>query len=139
MMNRAQKTTVLAALLLAACDRESEPAPEPTVEQLVEVPEDTVVYVADRDREALPSHRIYYTLTQHEWYARGEPLLHEGRAWHASGMPVSASTAEMELLGDYQGVEYYARSGDAVAAVYVPVFEGYWQPFRADTAQADTN
>lgn len=139
MMNRVQVSAVLAALLLAACDREPEPAPDPTVEQLVEVPEDTVVYVADRDREALPSHRIYYTLTQHEWYARGEPLLHGGRAWHASGMPVSASTAEMELLGEYQGVEYYARSGDAVAAVFVPVFEGYWQPFRADTAQQVTN
>jgi hypothetical protein len=95
---------------------------------------DTAVYVATPERELLPSHRIYYTLTDHEWYARGEPLLHEGRAFHATGVPVAASSDRMNLLGEYQGVEFYAMEGDGAGTLFVPVFEGYWQPFRMDAA-----
>jgi hypothetical protein len=95
---------------------------------------DTAVFTAPRQRETLPSSRIYYTLTDHDWYARGEPLVHENAAYLPGGMPVSASTTEMRELGEYQGVAYYTRDGDAERALYVPVFEGYWQAFRPDTA-----
>jgi len=134
-MSRAVIKAALAALVMAGCGADAEPEPEPTPQELVEVQEDTAVYMATPERETLPSHRIYYTLTQHAWYARGEPLLHDNRAWQAAGMPVAASASDMQLLGEYQGVEYYALGGDTASAVYVPVFEGYWQPFRPDTAQ----
>jgi hypothetical protein len=101
--------------------------------------EDTTVFVAAPERENLPGNRIYYTLTQHGWYARGEPLRHDSRAYHAAGMPIAASVPDMELLGEYQGVEYYALSGDTADAVYVPIFEGYWQRFRADTTASPAN
>jgi hypothetical protein len=42
----------------------------------------------------------------------------------------------MQHLGEYQGVDYYAMAGGTADAVYVPVFQGYWQPFRADAPQA---
>jgi hypothetical protein len=95
------------------------------------------VFVASEERVSLPSSRIYYTLTSHEWYARGEPLVHEGRTYRPGGMPVAASLTDMTRLGEFRGVEYYHRAGDT-AAVYVPVFEGYWQTFRTDSAVIDT-
>jgi hypothetical protein len=97
------------------------------------------VFAPAHERETLPSSRIYYTLTQHAWYARGEPLLHENRAWHPVGMPVSASVPEMRAAGEYQGVEYYVREADTEPALYIPVFEGYWQAFRADTSNTRAN
>jgi hypothetical protein len=97
------------------------------------------VFAPAAEREALPSSRIYYTLTQHEWYARGQPLVHDSRAYHPAGMPVSASVSEMSPAGDYHGVEYYVRQADADATLYIPVFEGYWQAFRADTSAAGVN
>jgi hypothetical protein len=54
-------------------------------------------------------------------------------------MPIPASVPEMRSAGEYQGVEYYVREADTERAVYVPVFEGYWQPFRADSAAAAAN
>jgi hypothetical protein len=130
-------TAILACSLLACGAREEEADASDTAAVAVGAQQDTSIFVAAPERETLPSARIYYTLTQHEWYARGQPLLHENRAYHQAGMPVAASVPEMEQLGEYQGVEYYARRGDTSAAVYVPVFEGYWQPFRADTTRAN--
>jgi hypothetical protein len=129
----------LALAMLTACrseDAEPPAEPEPAVAAL---DGDTAVFASEPEREALPSHRIYYTLTQHEWYARGEPLMHEQRPFHAGGMPVAASAGDMQHLGEYQGVDYYARTGDTADAVYVPVFEGYWQPFRSEAAQRPVN
>jgi hypothetical protein len=88
-----------------------------------------------RTASSLPSDRIYFTLTDHEWYARGEPLLHGNAAYQPAGMPVSASLSEMTHVGEYQGVDYYVREATSGLSLYVPVFEGYWQPFRADTAR----
>jgi hypothetical protein len=127
------------ALLLgvAGCRPAEEPAPvEPTPGEVAAAAGDTAVFTAEPDREALPSHRIYFTLTHHEWYARGEPLRHDQRPYQAAGMPVAASVNDMQHLGEYQGVDYYAMAGDPADAVYVPVFQGYWQPFRADAPQA---
>jgi hypothetical protein len=140
------KRGILAALLLGgvmtACGRDDTTDAETETERVpvaAGAEQDTAVFVGQPDRESLPGNRIYFTLTQHAWYARGEPLLHENRQYQAAGMPIAASVPDMELLGDYQGVEYYARRGDAVDAVYVPVFEGYWQPFRADTTIRPAN
>jgi hypothetical protein len=91
---------------------------------------DSVFSPAD-DRVHLPTGSIYYTLTGFDWYARGQPLVHEGRPYESAGMPVNASLTEMQKAGEYQGVEYYSRAGDT-ATLYVPVYEGYWQSFAAD-------
>jgi hypothetical protein len=90
-------------------------------------------------RRILPRHRIYYTLTDYDWYARGEPLVLDGVPYVPAGLPVAASADDMRQLGSYQGVDYYewddgAPQGGAVR-LYVPVFEGYWQTFHADPAR----
>lgn len=90
------------------------------------------VFEPAEDVVTLPTSRIYYTLTSYDWYARGEPLIHDGRPYTPEGMPVHASLDDMGRAGDYQGVEYYVRTGDPAPAVYVPVFDGYWQRFTAD-------
>jgi hypothetical protein len=123
--------------LLGAChgvDPDTEPTSAVHVEAPTILDEADSVYAAPPDRDVLPSQRIYYTLTDHEWYARGEPLLHGDLTFHPAGMPVAASVAEMELVGEYQGVDYYLRRGDASLSLYIPVFEGYWQSFRPDTS-----
>jgi hypothetical protein len=134
-MSRALLMTGVAALALGGCRRD-EPEPE-TAGVEIDAPEilsgvDTVY--ASVERQTLPPSRIYYTLTDHPWYARGEPLVHENAAYHAAGMPVAASVDQMQHAGEYQGVDYYLRQGDERQAVYVPIYEGYWQSFRADTA-----
>jgi hypothetical protein len=126
---------VVACCVLTACGRD-EPAVHATAAE-IDAPDITggtdTVYTAAPTREDLPSARIYFTLTDHEWYARGLPLVHENTPYIAGGRPVSASLDQMEHMGDYDGVEYYARHGDERRTLYVPVFEGYWQPFHPDT------
>jgi hypothetical protein len=96
------------------------------------------VFSPPEERVTLSRDRIYYTLTIHDWYARGEPLVHEGRGYRPSGMPIPASVPEMRQLGEFRGVEYYARDGDSTPSVYVPVFEGYWQRFSMADEVIDT-
>jgi hypothetical protein len=84
-------------------------------------------------RDVLPRSEIYYTLTDYDWYAHGEPLLHEGAPYSIAGTPVAASLGEMAKAGEYGGVVYYMRSGEPEPRIYVPVFEGYWLVFRPDT------
>lgn len=94
----------------------------------------TLPPVAPEAGERLPADRIYYDLTRFEWYARGEPLLHDGVGYQPAGMPLAALASEMKLLGEYEGVEYYRRESDD-GLLFVPVFDGYWLAFRA-TGQA---
>lgn len=125
------RTTAIAALLavlLPGCV--AEPEPPATAERVAAATPDSAVYTPHVDSVRLPGERIYSRLTDHEWYARGEPLQHEGAAYRPDGRPVAAATAEMEQVGDYAGVEYYRRAGDAEPLLYIPVFHGYWQPFR---------
>jgi hypothetical protein len=126
---------LVACCVLAGC-RGAEEEAGPTSQPAVAVGDS--VYSPTADRVSLPPGRIYYTLTTHDWYARGEPLVFQGREYRPSGMPQEASLTEMTKLGDFQGVEFYGRSGVPPAAVYVPVFEGYWQQFRTDAAVVDT-
>jgi hypothetical protein len=88
---------------------------------------------------ASPPPVIYYDLTRYEWYARGEPLVHEGWSY-SPGALVAASGGEMEALGDYGGVTYYRRRDGGADSLFVPVYERYWLTFNpgaaADTAAA---
>jgi hypothetical protein len=128
----------LATLLLAGCRRDVEQPPSleaPAADAAAAAESDTI-YTPQAGRDALTPDRIYFTLTDHEWYARGEPLLHGNAAYHPAGMPVSASLSDMHHAGEYQGVDYYVRDGDAAPTLYVPIYEGYWQRFSPDTARA---
>lgn len=87
-------------------------------------------------REQLARDRIYYDLTRFEWYARGEPLVRDGVAYQPAGLPIALSLRELERIGEFEGVEYYRRAGDA-DHLYVPVFDGYWLAFRPPPARAD--
>jgi hypothetical protein len=129
-MSRVTLHIAVACCVLAGCETEDEPAAVPAVAP-DSIAADAVFRPAE-DRVNLPTSRIYYTLTSHEWYARGEPLVHEGRPHEPVGMPLPVSLTEMTKAGEYQGVDYYVRDGDTGAAVYVPVFDGYWQMFLAD-------
>jgi hypothetical protein len=121
--------------VLAGCGTADEPADNaPAVADTVGG--DSVFDPAE-DVVTLPTSRIYYTLTSYDWYARGEPLVHEGRPYEPEGMPVGASLTDMTKAGEYQGVEFYVRGGDS-GAVYVPVFDGYWQLFRGDPSAVAT-
>lgn len=125
----------VACCVLAGCGPDEPPASDTTL-TADSITGDSV-FDPSEERVNLPSSRIYYTLTSHDWYARGESLVHEGRPYDPEGMPVNVSLSEMSHAGEYQGVEYYVHGGEAESAVYVPVFEGYWQRFRADpTARA---
>lgn len=130
-MSRVTLYVAVACCVLAGCGSDEQAAEDPAPTALDSIAADSV-FDPPEDLVTLPSSRIYYTLTNHEWYARGEPLVHEGRPYEPEGMPVSASLDGMTKAGEYQGVEYYVRSGEPDLAVYVPVYDGYWQRFRGD-------
>jgi hypothetical protein len=94
------------------------------------------LFIADETEDRTRPPRVYHDLTRHDWYARGEPLMHEGRSYPQSGAPAAIRGARLELAGEYGGVDYYRLPGDPRDALYVPVYESYWLPFRAapDTA-----
>jgi hypothetical protein len=115
----------------SAANAAEEPAPTAAADSSGD--SDTT-FTPDTRRQVLPSDRIYFNLTQHEWYAKGQPLVHEGRSFMPAGFPVAASLQEMQRAGEYQGVEYYRRT-DGDSSLYVPVSRGYWQVFRGGSAQ----
>lgn len=129
-MSRVTLHIAVACCVLAGCGSDEQPAEDPPA-AADRVASDSV-FAPPEDLVTLPTSRIYYTLTSYEWYARGEPLVHDGRPFEPEGMPVSASLDGMTKVGEYQGVEYYVQKGNPEAAVYVPVFDGYWQRFRGD-------
>ncbi|HEX2166274.1 MAG TPA: hypothetical protein VHG09_03450 [Longimicrobiales bacterium] len=122
---------VVACCVLAGCGTDAEPVDDQPAIDAATAAADSITEPGE-DLVTLPTNRIYYTLTSHDWYARGEPLVHNGRPYEPDGMPVHASLTAMTKAGDYQGVEYYTLDTDPDAAVYVPVFDGYWQRFLAD-------
>ncbi|CAN5632729.1 hypothetical protein BH23GEM9_BH23GEM9_05740 [soil metagenome] len=122
------------ACILLACGRQAEPPAADEVAARASFDEGDSVFQPAQDRVSLSPGRIYISLTDHEWYARGQPLLHGNAAYQPVGVPVSASLAEMRHIGEYEGVDIYVRDGDDAARLYVPVFDGYWQVFQPDTA-----
>lgn len=129
---------VTGAVAFTSCQREGET--QAAEEQTSSAPDPTessgngepVTDSTDRERggDELPS-VIYYDLTRFEWYARGEPMRLDDGNYAPRGAPVRAATSEMKKIGEYEGVEYYARENgaDSEGVVYVPVFEGFWLPF----------
>lgn len=132
-MSRATLHIAVACCVLAGCNAEPEPVDSPP-------PADSIaadsVFAPDEDQINLPTASIYYTLTSFDWYARGEPLIHTGRSYEPDGMPVNIPLTDMQKVGEYHGVEYYTRAADPSPAVYVPVYEGYWQMFSMDPSAA---
>jgi predicted small lipoprotein YifL len=134
MSNRLREMAAAAALacVLAACGERGQAAaePEPTAQVMPGDTTEVEVFRPEPQRQALPSQRIYYTLTDYAWYAQGRPLVHEGRQFEPGGRPVSASAEEMQRVGEFEGVEYYARQAAEDVGLYVPVYEGWWLAFR---------
>lgn len=98
-----------------------------------------VVEAAPTRAEVAPSEpvadRIYFTLTDYDWYAHGEPLVFENASYRAGTGVVAAPVSSMRKVGEYQGVDVYAADGaDADTSVYVPVHPGYWQAFHLTQA-----
>jgi hypothetical protein len=132
-------TTRLAALALAgtlmtaACGDENDDAgPGGAATRDVAMDTDTAdIFLADEastdDRPAV----VYPDLTRYDWYARGEPLVHEGRAFVAGGPLVAAPASAMEHAGEYGGVAYFREGGGNDSTLYVPVYARYWLAFRA--------
>ena len=147
-MSRVTLHIAVACCVLAGCGSGEPPAGDGASADPDSVAPDSVFEPAE-DLVTLPTSRIYYTLTSYEWYARGEPLLHDGRPYAPEGTPVTASLDAMTKAGEYLGVEYYVPAGEPGPVVYVPVFDGYWQGFRGEpgavalpaeaAADADTN
>jgi hypothetical protein len=118
--------------VLAGCARDETTVPDAAADSAATPLAGDSFFDPSEGRVSLPTGSIYYTLTSYDWYARGQPLLHDGRAYTPGGMPVSASLQEMSKAGTFEGVDYYISTGDAADAVYVPVFDGYWQRFQVD-------
>lgn len=147
-MSRVTLHIAVACCVLAGCDAREPPAERRATAAADSVAPDSVFDPAE-DLVTLPTSRIYYTLTSYDWYARGEPLVHEGRPYEPEGMPVTASLDAMTKAGEYHGVEYYVPKGEPGPIVYVPIYDGYWQRFRGEPgavatpggagADADTN
>ena len=127
----------LACCVLAGCgpaEEEPDTAAQPAGDSVGGV----AVFNPAEERQSLPTSRIYYTLTDYGWYERGRPLVHDGRGYRPQGMPLGATLGEMQKAGEFEGVEYYIRSADPGAVVYVPVFDGYWQAFQLDPSASVT-
>lgn len=95
-------------------------------QRLVAEPADGSRVVAEP--EAL---EIYRDLSVFEWYQRGEPLMFNGRGYLPEGRPRAIAAERMHPAGAYAGVDFYVQDGDEppYTTVYVPVYQGYWQPF----------
>ena len=97
-------------------------------------PEPEVVEVPPS--EPLPE-RIYFNLTDYEWYAAGEPLVYRNAEYNAATGVIAAPLSRMRQVGEYQGVDVYAAEGESEdSTLYVPVYPGYWQPFHISQAAA---
>lgn len=88
------------------------------------------------DSTAVPR-RIYYELTDFDWYQKGEPLMVEGAPYDVAGPPLRRGSAGLEAAGSYEGVDYY-RARDGGDTVFVPVYPLYWQPFARRGAGTGT-
>lgn len=142
-VNRCLALRLLAgSFLLGGCET-AEPADEAVPNAVATPPSGALTQPASpaaRESGALHPATIYYDLARFDWYARGEPLRHGNADYVARAAPVRAF-ADMRKAGEYQGVEYYRAADDVVepaSVVYVPVFEGFWLPFSADTSSAAT-
>lgn len=142
-------TLAIFLTLLAACGDGRGPAPSAEA-----VPADATAAVGARvaeggagpttdagtrdESEAAPAEieppaTIYYDLTTHDWYRRGEPILIEGRRYQP-GQVQATGERKLKREGEYSGVDFYTVDGGAQPqdTVYVPVYPGYWLPFAVE-------
>lgn len=124
---RLSLAALCAALALSACS-DAGPAPGNASAESVHREGGT-----GRAEPAGPA-RVFFNLTAYGWYARGEPLMFDGRAYGLAGGPRPVPFRELERVGDYQGVEVYAGKHSGRDTLLVPIFEGYWLPFSASAA-----
>ncbi|HET9982800.1 MAG TPA: hypothetical protein VFQ38_04420 [Longimicrobiales bacterium] len=124
---RPSLAALCAALALSAC---SDAGPAPSNASAESVHHEGR---AGRAEPAGPA-RVFFNLTAYGWYARGEPLMLDGRAYGLAGGPKPVPFRELERVGDYQGVDVYAAKGRGRDTLLVPVFDGYWLPFSASAA-----
>lgn len=91
--------------------------------------------VAERQTASV---EIYPDLSIFPWYQRAEPLVFQEHDYLPQGRPRAIVADEMREAGRYRGVRFYVRKGDKppYTTVYVPVYEGYWQPFVSDVDEA---
>lgn len=119
---------LLLAAALAGCG-DGAPVAE-AIEDVTAVVMDTAAKAAEPEQAGGPA-EIYYNLTAYEWYRQGQPLVVNGRLYQLAGVPAAVPASKMTRVGEYGGVAYYAHEADPTGehALYVPVSEGYWQPF----------
>lgn len=129
------QAALLATLLLAACDGQAKPNADAAQAGIVPALTTDAKPVAPARPEYPPN--IYYDLTTFEWYAHGEALVDDSLTFAASGSPVALPLAELEHVGNYQGVDVYKHRSaiDRDSIRYVPVYEGFWLRFNAQPSQ----
>jgi hypothetical protein len=127
-------------LTVAGCDRLTRTDAAATSSSEAAAAEDAPPADADTAAAAEPlPERIYFDLTRHDWYARGEPLVYSEVRYEAGRDVVAAPLSAMRKLGEYQGVDVYGAADAAGdSTLYVPVHPGYWLPFtRTGAATAN--
>jgi hypothetical protein len=130
-------------LTVAGCDRGAPADAATQSSEAVADGEAAAAAVADTAAAAAASEplpeRIYFDLTRHDWYARGEPLVYSDVRYEAGRDLLAAPLSAMRKLGEYQGVDVYGAADAAEdSTLYVPVHPGYWLPFtRTGAATAN--
>ncbi len=76
-------------------------------------------------------------LGSQSWYTNNEAVNVDGKNWLQFGDVQSANTADLEQIGDYQGVPVYAKKGARrpYREVWLPLCEGEgrFQPYRLES------
>jgi hypothetical protein len=124
---RLSLTVLCVALALSACSDAAPAAGDASAQP---------VHRESGDKERAPAGpaRVFFNLTAYGWYARGEPLMFDGRAYSLAGGPNAVPFGSLERVGDYQGVDVYAVKGGGRDTLLVPVSEGYWLLFTLSAA-----
>jgi hypothetical protein len=101
---------------------------------------DASVHAADSVATVVraPVIRIYYDLTQYDWYREGRPLETGSGIYVEDGDPVFLPSDSVVRAGEYQGVEYYRRVAGDDSTLLVPVYPNYWLPFSLRGHGQDT-
>lgn len=122
-------TLFVALLSIAGCREDTSRSADPGAS--LPAPEPQAADANTTEVEAFAP-RIYYDLTRHDWYRRGEPLVVEGREYLPAGDLVVGPLEAFDRFGDFEGVDYYGRREGSDDVLFVPVFERYWLPFAAE-------
>ena len=66
------------------------------------------------------------------WFTQDQPISFDGRSFQKSGGEIRLSCADIQGVGDYQGVPLFVRRAAAApyAQLYAPVRPGVWQMYE---------